>query len=177
MRKAELCGLLLLVSVSASCQRLPAPLQDAQRQAIAQEVEETLGRLTEAMNAHDPEAVLGFYRHSEEFVYLGCTDFLLGFDTFSTRVGPYYPAHPEVTFHQEVVRTQVLSPTVAVVALRGGSSAAEALFWTEVLIRSDDGRWLVSYEHESWPGCPPPSGPHVLTTEGDTVNGGGAPPA
>lgn len=177
MRKTEICSLLLLALFPAGCQRSSAPLDEAEKQTIAREVEETLGRLTEAMNAHDPDAVLGFYQHSDDFLYLGCTSFLLGFDTFSSRVGPYYLAKPEVIFHQEVVRTQVLSPTAAVVALRGGSSEAEALFWTEVLVRDADGRWMITYEHESWPGCPAPSGPHTLTSAGDTLGGGGSPPA
>ena len=164
---------LLLIACASGPDARPS-LDDA---ALMEEIQETLTGLTEAMNAHDPDAVMGFYRQSEEFVYLGCTSFLLGFDTFSSRVRPYYSAHPEVTFHQEIVQTEILSPTAAVVALRGGSSEAEALFWTEVLVRADDGRWLITYEHESWPGCPPPSGPHVLTTAGDTASGGGAPPA
>ena len=131
--------------------------------ALAREVEETLGQLTEAMNAHDPERVLGFFTNSEEFLYLGCTDFMLGYRTFSTRVAPFYQNSLEVTFQQDVVRTQVLSPTVAVVALRGGSTEIEGLFWTEVLVK-EDGRWLIAHEHASWPGCSPPTDPHPFTT-------------
>jgi len=145
-----------------------APEQSAftqdEKATIVREVEEMLGQLTEAMNSHDQERIFGHFMQSEEFLYLGCTSFLLGFDTFSSRVGPFYVENPEVTFQQEVVRIQALSPTVAVAALRGGSTEAEALFWTEVLVRDDGGRWLIAHEHESWPGCSPPSGAHPLTS-------------
>ena len=131
-----------LVLLMAGCQSQSTSLSQEDRAALALEVEETLGRLTEAMNAHDPDRVLSFFRESDEFLYLGCTDFMLGYRTFSTRVGPFYQNSLDVTFQQDVVRTQVLSPTVAVVALRGGSSEVEALFWTEVLVRESDGEIL-----------------------------------
>jgi uncharacterized protein (TIGR02246 family) len=160
-------GLLLTVFLAlfaTACDSAPSPLTEGEREAIALEVEETLGQLTEAMNAHDSERVLAFFRNSDDFLYLGCTDFILGWEAFSRLLGPYYPANPDVVFQQEVVRTQVLSPTVAVAALRGSSTDAEALFWTEVLVREEDGRWLIAHEHESWPGCSPPSAPHPFTS-------------
>jgi hypothetical protein len=64
---------------------------------------------------------------------------------------------------QAVLFVQVLSPTVAVATLRGSSTEANALFWTEVLQKSEDGRWLITYEHESWPDCSTPRGPHIGT--------------
>ena len=163
MRVGLLSTVLLALLVTA-CDSAPPPLTEGERDAIALEVEETLGQLTEAMNAHDSERVLGFFRNSDDFLYLGCTDFIMGWDSFSRILGPFYPANPDVVFQQEVVRTQVLSPTVAVVAVRGSSSQAEALFWTEVLVREEDGRWLIAHEHESWPGCSPPSTPHPFTS-------------
>jgi len=165
-------GILLtvvLALLSAACDSGAPPMTQAQRDSTALlvlEVEETISRLTEAMNAHDSEGVLEFYRNSEEFLFLGCTDFILGWDAYSRIVGPYYRRKEDVTFQQEVVRTQILSPTVAVVAVRGSSSAAEALFWTEVLVREEDGRWLIAYEHESWPDCSSPSAPHPFTSGG-----------
>ena len=155
----------ILALLPLACDAGSAPLTQTERDSLALEVEETLGQLTEAMNAHDSERVLGFFRNSDDFLYLGCTDFVLGWDTFSGRVGIYFSASEDVTFQQEIVRTQVLSPTVAVVALRGSSTEAEALFWTEVLVREEDGRWLIAHEHESWPGCSPSSEPHPFTSE------------
>ncbi len=157
----------ILALLPLACDAGSAPLTQTERASIALEVEETLGRLTEAMNAHDSERVMGFFRNSDDFLYLGCTDFMFGWDTFSRLVGRYYSRSEDVTFQQEIVRTQVLSPTVAVVALRGSSTEAEAeaLFLTEVLVREEDGRWLIAHEHESWPGCSPPSDPHPSTSE------------
>ena len=169
MRYGVVLGLLLIVPLAGACNQELVPFDQNLKAEIAAEVEETLADLTDAMNAHDSERVFEFFRTSEEFLYLGCTDFLFGFGAFSVRVGPFYDNNPEITFHQEVVRIQVLSPTVVVAALRGGSTEAEALFWTEVLVK-EKGKWLITHEHESWPGCSPPSGAHPFTTPSETSN-------
>ncbi len=169
-------GVVSLIFIGFSlgaCEAEPEALTPEFKAGLLREVESTLEGLTEAMNSHDPERIFSYFRQSEEFLYLGCTDLLLGWGTFSSRVGPYYVANPEVTFEQGVVRIQILSPTVAVAALRGGSTETDALFWTEVLVK-ENGAWLITHEHESWPGCPEPSGPHPFTTmEGMTVDTGG----
>lgn len=159
---------LLFVALLGACQPDSGSITEARRTALGQEIRESLEGLTEAMNSHDPDRIFGYFRQSEEFLYLGCTSFLMGWDAFATRVGPYYRANPTVTFQQEVVRIQVLSPTVAVAALRGGSSEVEHLFWTDVLVK-EEGRWLITHEHESWPGCSVPSGAHPFTIEADTA--------
>lgn len=157
----------VLILLPASCGAGgPAPLSEGEVTAITEEVTEAMAGLTEAMNFHDPDRVFAFYRQDEEFVYLGCTSTMLGWSTFSPRVASYYRSAEEVTFEREIITIQVLSADVAVVAMRGSSTEAPALFWTEVLQKGEDGRWLVTYEHESWPGCSAPRGPH-LGTEGD----------
>jgi hypothetical protein len=150
----------------AACVPGPDSLSEGNVAAITQEVTEALAGLTEAMNSHDPDRVFAFYRQDEEFFYLGCTSSMVGWSTFSSRVASYYLSAEDVTFHREVVWTQVLGPTVAVVAMKGSSTEAPALFWTEVLKKGAEGRWLITYEHESWPGCSPPPAAHPMTTEG-----------
>ena len=161
---------LFLFSFSACTPDPPDPEESDQSQVetLRAEVQETLSDLTDAMNRHDPDEVFSYYRRGEEFLYLGCTDVLLGWQAFSVRVGNYYRANPDVTFQQEVIRLQVLSPSVAVAASRGSSSEAEALFWTQVLVR-EDGEWRITYEHESWPGCSPPPVAHPFTMPSDSV--------
>ena len=139
------------------------PLSPEEVASLSQEVSEAVEGLTAAMNSHDPELVFDFYRQDETFFYLGCTDVLFGWGTFSTRVGPYYLNTPGVTFQRELLTIQILSPSAAVASLRGSSTEAEALFWTEVLKKGEDGRWLITYEHESWPDCSTPRGPHMGT--------------
>jgi ketosteroid isomerase-like protein len=141
------------------------PLSPEEVASLSQEVSEAVHGLTEAMNSHDPEAVFGFYRQDDSFFYLGCTSSLAGWGTFATRVGSFYTYETEVTFQREVLSIQILSPTVAVAGLRGGSTETEGLYWTEVLQKDAGGRWLITYEHESWPGCPEPRAAH-LGTEG-----------
>jgi ketosteroid isomerase-like protein len=125
-------------------------------------VRDAVEQLTAAMNAHDPERVLSFYQDSDEFVYLGCTDLMFGSTFFKGNVGPYYLNNPDVMFEREILRIQMLSPTSAVVTLQGRSTTSEALFWTQALTRLPDGRWLISHEHESWPGCKPPPALHPM---------------
>jgi hypothetical protein len=160
---ARVITLIVACTLLAGCQTESPEPTDADQAALAQEVRETLEGLTAAMNSHDPDEIFTYFRQGEEFLYLGCTEFLLGWQTFSSRVGPYYRANDSVSFHQEPVRIQVLSPTVAVAALRGGSTEAPDLFWTQVLVK-EEGRWLITHEHESWPGCSPPSAPHPFTS-------------
>jgi ketosteroid isomerase-like protein len=157
-----------LVLFAAACAPAPASLSDADRAAVTAEVTAALTELTAAMNVHDSEAVVAFYLEDPSFLYLGCTDFVTGGATFRRMVAPYYGPGSAVTFEQQIVSVQVLSPTAAVVSQRGGSSEADALFWTQVLVKKD-GRWLITYEHESWPGCKAPSAPHPFTAPGDSA--------
>ena len=157
--------LLLLALVASACTAAPGPLTGDEEMAVIEEVMEALNGLTGAMNAHDREEIFSFYRQDDSFLYLGCTDILFGWGPFSTRVGPYYDFHQDITFEREVISIQALSANAAVAALRGGSNEAEFLFWTQVLQKSEDGRWLITHEHESWPDCPAPRGPHMGTEE------------
>ena len=154
---------LFSLPLAFACTPKPEPLTQSVKDALTVEVMEAIDSLTEALNSHDPDRVVGYFRQSEEFLYLGCTDFMLGWSTFSPRIWSYTVANPHVTFQRDVVRVQILSPTVAVAALRGASTEAEALFWTEVLVK-ESGKWLIAQEHESWPGCPPPPVAHPFTT-------------
>lgn len=165
---------LVVAPMAGACTSEPSPMSGSQELALTEEVEATLQGLTEAMNAHDPDLVFSFYRQDESFYYLGCTSVLFGWGTFSSRVRPFYQTRSDLTFQREILSIQILEPTVAVAALRGSSSEAEHLFWTQILQKGPDGRWRVTHEHESWPGCPVPRGPH-MGTEG--MPGDEMPPA
>jgi ketosteroid isomerase-like protein len=169
-------SLLLLVLALSACSVGPSSDADFDEAVLTQEVTEALNSLTAAMNAHDPDQVFTHYRQDESFFFLGCTDVLPGWGTFASRVGPFYTFETEVTFQREILSVQILSPTTAVAALRGSSTEVEALFWTEVLQKGDDGRWLITYEHESWPDCSTPRPPH-MGTEGMPGGMGGDPSA
>ena len=162
MRTSALLAV-LTIPLAFACGQGSGSFDQAQKDALAVEIRETLIGLTEAMNSHDPEELFKYYRNSEEFLFLGCTDFMLGWSAFSPRVESYYAQKTDVVFNQEVVRIQLLSPTVAAVALRGGSTDSEALFWTEVLVK-EGGGWVIAHEHQSWPGCSPPAAAHPFTT-------------
>ena len=118
---------------------------------------EVIGGLFEAMNAHDPERVLDHYLDSVDFVYVGGTDSHVSRDWLERVARSWYPGHEDVTFTHEVFHVQVLGPTVAAVLTRGGSSETPTLVWTHVLVRGDDGRWVIAHEHEAASDEPPPA--------------------
>jgi ketosteroid isomerase-like protein len=160
--------LLLLCSVLVgACSGGTQTLTDAQRDTVTAEVTATMTQLLEAMNAHEPDRVMSFYTDAPEFLALTCTSYISGGTTFKAMTGPFYGPKRGTAFGHRVVGVQVLSPTAAVVSLSGSSSLAPALFWTRVLV-NQDGRWLITYEHQSWPGCSDPPAPHPYTSPGDS---------
>jgi len=154
--------LALLGVVCLGCQAQPAALTDEARREVDAQVRAASASLLEAMNAGDAPGVMGFYRDDPSFYYLGCTDYILGSEDFRRIVTPFYRPDAPVTFDLGVVATQVLAPDVAVVSLRGSSSVAPSLFFTQVWV-NEAGAWKVSAEHESWPACPESRGPHPFT--------------
>lgn len=154
--------LALVAVVCLGCQVESGAFSDEARRDVDAQVRAASGALLEAMNAGDAPAVMGFYRDDPSFFYLGCTDYILGSETFRRVVTPFYRTDDPVTFDLGVVATQVLAPDVAVVSLRGSSTQAPSLFFTQVWI-NEAGAWKVSAEHESWPGCLESRGPHPFT--------------
>jgi len=147
----------------------PAPsFTEAERRAVTSEVTATLNELTEAINDHEPERVAAFYTDAPEFLFLGCTSAVTGGARFKQVVVPTYGPGRGATFEQRVVAVEALSPAAAVALQRGSSTKAPALFWTRVLVRQD-GRWVITYEHQSWPDCDPPPAPHPQTTPSDSA--------
>lgn len=151
----------VLVALAAAaflggCQTPAQEMSDSQRSAIASEVNAAVDGLFAAMNGHDAEDVLGRYEDSADFVYVGCTSFRISKDSYAWIVRQYYPKAQDVTFEHEIVHTNVLDPTTAVVTLQGSSSDNPFIYWTQVWVKRD-GTWLVAHEHESWPGCSEPS--------------------
>jgi len=152
----------LLGVVCLACQPQSGPLTDQTRQDVDAQVRAASAALVDAMNVGDAPTVLAFYQDGPSFVYLGCTDYILGGESFRRMVGPYYRADQPRDFALGIVAAQVLGPDQAVVSLQGSSANGSALFLTQVWIR-EDGAWRVSLEHASWPGCPEPRGPHPFT--------------
>ncbi len=158
---------LLLLVFLASCTPAPAPLTDADREAISTEIRAASQALGDAMNAHEPERILGFYDLDPGFVYVGCTEYLFGGEAFTNVVRDYHLQHRGNRYDADVRGIRVLGPDVAVVSLQGTSSPDVVVFTTRVLGRDDDGRWRIEWEHESWPGCSAPSAPHPGTAPED----------
>jgi hypothetical protein len=159
---------LALVLLTVACTRAPGPLTDAERAAVSREVRETSEALVSALNTHQAEEILAFYALDEDFVYVGCTSVMSGGGLFGTILKSYHRDNPQATYPMSVQSVLVPARDVAVVQLRGTGAGLD-LFTTRVLQREPDGRWLIGYEHESWPGCASPQAPHPGTAAGDTV--------
>jgi ketosteroid isomerase-like protein len=151
-----------------ACAADSTTLSEAERRAVASEVTGVMDELLEAMNARDADGVASHYTDAPEFLALTCTSYINGGRTFKALTGPTYGPRTGATFEHRVVAVQALSPTAAVVSLSGGSTRAPALFWTRLLVK-ESGRWLITYEHQSWPGCSEPRAPHPFTSAVDSA--------
>ncbi len=161
---------LAAVAVAAllvACQSAPSDSAQATLDVakITSQADQAVNDLFDAMNAHDPERIAGYYLLDKEFAYLECTEFRMGGEGYGRLIRDWFPAHKDVTFKHLILHTVALAPTVAVVSSRGSASDAGELFWTQVLKKDTDGKWRVAYEHESWAGCPKPAAPHPMTMD------------
>lgn len=169
MRLNRILPLLLAL---AGCAPGPAPLDDEARTAIASEARTASEALLGALNAHDPDAILAFYDLDGDFTYVACTNFMFGGDGYANLTRSLHLNYTEARYEMAVQSVRVLAPDVAVVSLQGTMLAP--LFVTRVLRRSPAGAWLVTWEHESWPGCEGPSAAHPGTTGPDPADEPGA---
>jgi uncharacterized protein (TIGR02246 family) len=143
----------LIGAALVACRPADTPVTDDQRTAAVTEVTQTLDDLFSAMNAHDGDGVLSFYRDDPDLAYVGLIQPIVGKAAFSRAAGPFYDREPDVTFEHTVLHIQVLSPTVAVTVTTGSSTKTESIVWTHVLVKNPDGRWMIAHEHEAWPSC------------------------
>jgi uncharacterized protein (TIGR02246 family) len=153
VRKGICLVLTSLVSVSCGAR---LRMTDVERLQMVESVHAAVHARFETMNRHDANAVAAFYRDGEAFVYAGVSDVIEGGQNFRAMTAPWYSLHRDQTFEYSIVSTQILSPDIATVTIRGSTSAAPHLLWTDVMVL-EDGRWMVALEHESWPGAPEPS--------------------
>jgi ketosteroid isomerase-like protein len=140
-------------------------LTDAQRVAITSEVNQAIDELFEARNTHDVDRLLTYYLDEDDFAYVGLVDVKSGRGAFNQITRLWHRANPHVTFQHQILHTQVLSPTSALVVSRGSTTDVEVLTWTHVLTRDDRGRWVIAHEHEAWPHCGDVPKPHPMTAE------------
>lgn len=131
---------------------------------VVAEMNATVGALIEAMNDHDAERVLSFYAREDGYAHIGCTSVDLGFEQNAAIIRLFNRSSTDVTFDMEIVDTRVLTPASGVVLLRGKTTDADVLLWTLVFVKNAKGDWKLVHEHESWPDCPAPGGPHPYTS-------------
>jgi len=136
--------------------------------AADQEVREVFSALLEAMNAGDAEAVLGFYLDDPRFVYLGCTEYIVGGAAFRRLVAPFYGREDHDRFELGIVSARALGTDAVILNAQGGSTSAPSLFVTQAWTRVD-GHWRIALVHESWPGCREPRDPHPFTAPSGEV--------
>jgi len=165
---------LLVLLIAAGCTPTATALSDADRKAITGEVYTANVALVDALNAHDAPQVLDFYEAGPQFQYVGCTSIIQTSAVFGAITTGYLKDKTDVTYEMAVTGLEVLNRDAAVATLQGESDSLK-LFTTRVWRRGDNGAWKIAYEHESWPGCKPPSLPHPGTVPGDTTSMNPAP--
>lgn len=155
MRK-HLLITLATTTMAAACQAGGTTVTDGQRAEIAAQVAQTIDSLFAAMNVGDVDAITSHYRKSDQLMSVTVAQDLKGWEAFSSVTRSFYQQHPDEKFQHRIVQTQVLAPNVAAVTMAGSATSADFLMWTDVLVR-EEGRWVITLEHESWPGAPAPS--------------------
>ena len=164
MTCAKLLPILLL---AASCAPARPSLDEAEREAIASEVRVASAALVDALNAHDADSILTFYSPDADFTQVACTSFVFGGESFANLTRSLHANYRDAVYDMTIRDVLVLGPDAAVVALEG--TMLGPLFVTRALRRVDTGRWLVAWEHESWPACPSPAPPHPGTFPSDST--------
>jgi len=145
----------------SACVAPSTELSDVEALAVQEEVTATVDAFVEALNRHDPEEVMSFYAPEADLVRLGCTNIAVGLETIRQRITIYHQQRKDVTFSMEVAYVKPLTATSAVASVRGGTSNTAGLFWSLGMVEQPDGRWLIAYEHQSWPDCPEARGFHT----------------
>jgi uncharacterized protein (TIGR02246 family) len=151
----------MAVAAAVACQPSTPPT-GAQRSRIVTQVDSVISDLYQAMNAHDADAVMSHYLPGDTFLYVGVSDVLQGHEAYAGTMGPWYRAHPDVTFEYGILHTQVLSPTTATVTVKASTEESPYLTTTRTLVLQD-GQWFIALEHESWPGAEVPGAGHPGT--------------
>jgi uncharacterized protein (TIGR02246 family) len=154
MRWTRPLALAALLTSACVPDRGPVSFGDEERAAVAAEARAASVALLDALNAHDADAILAFYDLDGDFTYVACTNFMFGGRGYVNLTRSLHANYEESRYDMAVQSVRVLGPDVAVVSLQGTFLAP--LFVTRVLRRSAEGRWLVTWEHESWPGCADP---------------------
>ena len=114
-----------------------------------------------ALNDHDADAILAHYLLDDDFTQVVCTEVRVGGSTFAAITRAFHAQFPDAVYDMRVSALRMLGSDVAVVSLEGTMTGP--LFISRVLHRTGDGRWLVAWEHSSWPGCEAPRPPHPGT--------------
>jgi uncharacterized protein (TIGR02246 family) len=156
MRSTPLMSALAAATAVAACQpRGATEVTDARRTEITTQVTQVIDSLFTAMNEGDVDAITSHYRKSDDLMQVTVAQTLTGWDNFATVTKQFSTQHPDVKFEHRIVQTQVLAPNVAAVTVAGRATTSEFLMWTDVLVR-ENGRWVITLEHESWPGARAP---------------------
>jgi uncharacterized protein (TIGR02246 family) len=166
MRSSAL-ALVVVLAAAGACTPPSSGVSDATREALVAEIRAVTDSLAEAMNAHDPDRFQELFDLDARFVFGSCAEFLEGGEEFAGITRAYHMAKKDVVVDVQLVSVRILGPDAAVAGLQALSSdpaASNPVLTTNVLAKRPDGGWRIVYQHQSWPGCPPPKAPHPMTS-------------
>jgi len=160
----------LPLALATGCADTPSlEVDEARKAEITQEVNQTVLAFVDALNAHDADAILAFYRLDEDLARVACTTIHGGAQVVEARIRSSATQNKERTFEMVPLHVRVLGPTSAVVSVLGRTSTTNGLAWTLGMELDRQGNWRIVHEHQSWPGCEAPSNAHQSATIPDSI--------
>ena len=154
MRRGTIAALAAAALVVA-CQ--PAPLTDADRAAIEEEITQLYAEQAAALGAGDAEAWLAFFEPGDDFL-MAVHGELMDWATMEATTPEGFEGQTEIQFRWLEDHVQVLSRDIAIVTSlwdwssmhADGEVEEMAGTWTAVLVKKD-GAWKIVNASESFP--------------------------
>jgi len=161
MKSLKNLVLIFLISVFAiySCQKAPAPLTEAEKEAISNEVRGTFSQLNAAMNSHNVDEMRKYFSDEEDFIYAGSGNIYTKPDDLFKVIASVH-SNPEllpfsVDFSE--IKIKVLNNDFVMLTGIGrvnnaiGTDKAKSFqIAITFLMKKTEGKWLTIVGHESY---------------------------
>lgn len=151
---------IFLISVFSiySCQKAPAPLTEAEKEAISNEVKSTFTQLNAAMNSHNVNEIKKFFSNSDDFIYATSDNIFTNVEDLFNVISRTHSNPDLLPFNIEFndINIRVLNNEYATLTGVGtvnssiGTDNANSVRLTfTYLLKKTKGQWLTVVGHES----------------------------
>jgi hypothetical protein len=87
-----------LIVLATGCQPKAPELTEAEREAIVQEVSQTVEEIMDAMNDHNADRIMSYYLKSDDYTFAGTNKVYAECDTVASMVTTAHRNHPDWSF-------------------------------------------------------------------------------